>query len=131
MESNMYSSTKKYSEVEDEEYETSDEEIEDSKLISLYSNQPKNFKQGVKLSFKSINKNYNLTKDEFLRLIENVNETNNYDKSIKLLLKRSPLLLLRPMIGTTEILLKTLMGLTNEINSVDQIESRDKYKTED
>lgn len=131
VESNIYSSHKKYSEVEDEEYESSDEELEETKLISLYSNQPKNFKQGVKLSFNSINKNYNLTKGEFLKLLESVNETSNYEESVKLLLRKSPLLLLRPMIGTTEILLKTLMGLSNEINSVDQIESKDKYKSQE
>lgn len=129
VESNIYNSNRKYQEIDDKvkSYD-SDEEIEEEKLISLYSNQPKNFKQGINYSFKSINKNYDLTKNEFLKLIEKVNELDNYEESLKILLKKSPLLLIRPLIGTTEVLSKTLMGLSNEISSVDRLESHDKYK---
>lgn len=129
VESNIYNSNKKYQEIDDKakNYD-SDEEIEEEKLISLYSNQPKNFKQGINYSFKSINKNYDLTKNEFLNLIEKFNELDNYEDSLKVLLKKSPLLLIRPLIGTTEVLSKTLMGLSNEISSVDRLESHDKYK---
>ncbi|EGV64688.1 hypothetical protein CANTEDRAFT_120534 [Yamadazyma tenuis ATCC 10573] len=123
--------TKKYSEIEEEADDTGDsseEEIEETKLVSLYSNQPKNFKQGIQLSFNSINKNYNLTKDEFLKLIERINESETYEDSLKIILKKSPLLLLRPMIGTTEMISKTLIGLSNEISSTEHLESKDKYK---
>lgn len=132
-ESNIYQNpqNQKYSEVDEEGIvDSSEEEVEETKLVSLYSNQPKNFKQGVQLSFKSLNKNYNLTKDEFLKLIEKVNESENYEDSLKIIFSKSPLLLLRPMIGTTEMILKTLIGLSNQINTGEHIESKDKYKSE-
>lgn len=128
---NIYNSShiKKYSEMEDPDPESSeDEDIEDAKLVSLYANQPQNFKQGIEYSFKSISKNYNITRNEFIKLIEKFNELDNYEESLKILLKKSPLLVLRPLIGTTEVVSKALMGLSNEISSVDQIESRDKYQ---
>lgn len=134
---NIYqNSRQKYSDVDEindrygksEEYEDEDELIEDHKAISLYSNQPQNFKQGMILSYKSINKNYKLTKNEFLQLIEKLNESSNYEESMKVLLQKSPLLVLRPMIGTTEIISKTLMGLSNEINKTELRENQDKYK---
>ena len=50
--------------------------------------------------------------------------------SLAAIAKSSPILLMRPIIGTTEALLKVLMGLSNEIDDRYVIENKDKYKEE-
>ncbi|KAK6465301.1 autophagy-related protein 2 [Scheffersomyces coipomensis] len=103
------------------------EEI-DEKLISLYSNQPESAREGLALAYKSLGKNLNLTKKQIINLKNELNETDNFQDAFITVLKSSPVILIRPIIGTTEAISKTLMGIGNEIDSKHMIESKDKYR---
>ncbi|KAK6457982.1 autophagy-related protein 2 [Scheffersomyces xylosifermentans] len=106
----------------------SDEEEEDEKLISLYSNQPETIQEGIKLAYNSFGKNLKLTKRQIINLKKELNQSDNFQESLMSVIKSTPIILIRPIIGTTEALSKTLMGLSNEIDSKHMIESKDKYR---
>lgn len=110
----------------DEKEELDDEDA--IKLVSLYSNQPENTQQGLKLAYKSLGENFKITKKAVNNLRKELNASSNVQESLKSMVKSSPILIIRPMIGTTEALLKALMGISNEIDSNHIVESKDKYR---
>lgn len=114
-------------EIEALEKEELDEE-DAIKLVSLYSNQPENTQQGLQSAYKSLGKNFKITKEALQNLQHDLSASPNVQESLKTLLKSSPVLIIRPMIGTTEALLKALLGISNEIDSNKIIESKDKYR---
>ncbi|KAG7665878.1 ATG2 [[Candida] subhashii] len=121
-------------EDEDEEeydiYAYDNEDELQEKLVSLYSNQPENIKQGLKSAYKSIGRNLKLTGKQLVNLKNELNESESFQESMATVLRNSPIILIRPMIGTTEALSKTLMGLSNKVDSRHMIEKRDKYRSE-
>lgn len=97
------------------------------KPVSLYLNQPANMQQGVEYAYKSINKNIKQTQRRVLQLIEELEDADSLGETFKVLLQGTPHVVIRPIIGTTEAISKTLMGLGNNIDSQYLRESRDKY----
>lgn len=119
---------------EDESYESlGDEDLDEEtfeisrKLISLYSNQPINSQEGLKLAYKALGHNLGDMRANIIRLRNEVSDSVGFQESLSAVVRSTPLLFLRPMIGTSEALLKTLMGISNEIDSKNIIEARDKY----
>lgn len=115
-------------EGEEDEADDSSADEEGEKLISLYSNQPENIQEGMKLAYKSFGNNLKITKRQLINLKNELNESENIQDSLKSILKSSPIIFIRPIIGSTEALSKALMGLGNEIDSKRIVESRDKYR---
>ena len=118
----------------DEGYESlGDEDLDEEtfeisrKLISLYSNQPINSQEGLKLAYKALGHNLGDMRANLMRLRNEVSDSVGFQESLSTIVRSTPHLFLRPMIGTTEALLKTLMGISNEIDSKNIIEARDKY----
>lgn len=101
---------------------------EQQKLISLYSNQPETIEEGIKLAYKSMGKNLSSTKKIILKLKDEVNDAETMQEALITVLKSSPIVLIRPLIGTTEAVSKTLMGLSNEVDPTRLQESKDKYR---
>lgn len=99
----------------------------DFKKVSLYSNPPENIEQGLKSAYKSLSSNLGSTKKTLLNLKHEINQSHNFQESLVSVVKSSPIIIIRPLIGTTEALLKTLMGLSNEIDSKNLKDSRNKY----
>lgn len=100
------------------------------KMVSLYSNQPSNAKDGLKSAYKSLEKNMKTTKSKIIRLKNDLNGAENFQDSLVKIAKSSPVIVIRPMIGTTEAVMKTLMGISNGIDSRYIVESQDKYRSE-
>lgn len=115
-----------YQELDEKEEDLDEEDV--VKLVSLYSNQPENTQQGLKLAYRSLGENFKITKKAVNSLRKELNASSNVQDSIKSMVKSSPILIIRPMIGTTEALLKALMGISNEIDSNHIVESKDKYR---
>ena len=122
----------KFDEVDDNDKEDEDEDdtdrLEQEKLISLYSNQPATIEDGIKSAYKSMGKNLLSTKKVILRLKDDVNDAESFQEALITVLKSSPIVLIRPLIGTTEAISKTFMGIGNEIDPQKMIESKDKYQ---
>lgn len=105
------------------------EDMDEEKLVSLYSNQPESIQEGLKLAYKSMNKNLGVTKRKILNLKNEINETDNFQESLVSVIKSGPVIIIRPLIGTTEAISKTLMGIGNGIDAKYLKESRDKYRS--
>lgn len=105
------------------------DEEQQEKLISLYSNQPETVQQGLKSAYKSLGRNFASTKRTLVKLKKEIDESESFQESLVSVIKSSPVILIRPIIGTTEAVLQTLMGLGNQIDSKHLIEAKDKYGT--
>lgn len=99
------------------------------KQVSLYSDQPENAQQGLKLAYRAFGKNIESTKKTLAKLRDDIVASESLQEQLFSVLKLSPVILIRPIIGTTEAVLKTLMGLSNEINSLHIVEGHDKYRS--
>lgn len=107
-----------------------EEELEPlEKQVSLYSDQPENTQEGLKLAYRAFGKNIESTKKTLSKLRDEIVASESLQEQLASVLKLSPVILIRPIIGTTEAVLKTLMGLSNEIDSRHIVESRDKYRS--
>ncbi|KAI5968854.1 ATG2 [Candida margitis] len=121
--------------ADDEKYdiyaieETDKDELK-QKMVSLYSNQPESFQQGLLSAYKSLGKNFKLTGKQLTKLKKELDKQETVPDSIATVLKNSPVILIRPMIGTTEALSRTLMGIGNVIDPKHMVENKDKYRSE-
>ncbi|KAG5417348.1 ATG2 [Candida metapsilosis] len=109
--------------------EANEEELK-QKMISLYSNQPETFQQGLLSAYKSLGRNFKLTGKQLTKLRKELDKQETVQDSIVTVLKNSPVILIRPMIGTTEALSKALMGIGNVIDPKQMVEIKDKYRSE-
>lgn len=98
------------------------------KLVSLYSNQPSNAKEGLVSAYKSLGRNLKLTKKSLQRLKDDLVDSDTIQDLLTTIAKRSPVIIIRPVIGTTEAVVKTLMGISNQVDSRHIRDSRDKYR---
>ncbi|KAM3118769.1 hypothetical protein RJF_3245 [Candidozyma auris] len=116
----------------DEDKELDQEEVElAQKMVSLYSNQPVNTKEGLKYAYKSLGKNLKSTKKTIAGLSEELRRAENLQEQLSSVARTSPMIVIRPMIGTTEAIMKTLMGLSNEIDPTYIVENREKYGSDE
>lgn len=97
------------------------------KALSLYSGQPRNTKEGLKFAYSLIGKNFKTTKKKFRSLTKELQEAESLQDQVMSIAKSSPVLVIRPMIGTTEAVMKTLMGVSNQVDSKYVTENIDKY----
>ncbi|SGZ48041.1 CIC11C00000001137 [Sungouiella intermedia] len=115
----------------DEEEDQDEEDGEyTEKMVSLYSNQPANVKEGLKSAYKSLEKNIKTTKKKLIGLRNDLQDAENFQELLATIAKSSPVIVIRPMIGTTEAVMKTLMGLGNGIDSRYMTENQDKYRSD-
>lgn len=120
-------------EVSNPDNQLSDEEEDNEyveKMVSLYSNQPSNATEGFKSAFKSLGKNMKSTKKKLAGLKNELKDAENFQEQITSIAKSSPVIVIRPMIGTTEAVMKALMGISNGIDSRYMKESQDKYRND-
>lgn len=105
-----------------------DDKVE--KMVSLYSNQPSNAKEGLISAYKSLGKNLKITKKSLKKLKDDLKDSDTIQDLLTTIAKLSPVIVIRPVIGTTEAVVKTLMGISNQVDSKHIKESQDKYRSE-
>ncbi|WLF77240.1 autophagy- protein 2 [Lodderomyces elongisporus] len=115
--------------IEEEDEEVEVEELR-QKMISLYSNQPETMQQGFKSAYKSLGTNFKVTQKQLKKLKRDLEGKETVQDTLLTVLKSSPIILIRPVIGTTEAIAKTLMGIGNVIDSKHIVENKDKYRSE-
>lgn len=101
-------------------------------IVSLYANQPLNIQEGLEEAYRSLEKHlqvaYNMIwkqKDEYL---QSINSTSPSAAAVSVA-KIAPIAIIRPLIGTTEAISKTLQGLANQLDHDNIDELKDKYKS--
>ena len=124
-----------------------DEEMDEDtrELISKYAEQPVNVKDGVQSAYRSLKRNLNSAAQTILAVPMEVYErsgnevcipmmycpyclTNGRQGAVRAVVRAVPIAVLKPMIGATEAVSKTLLGLQNTLDPNIRQENQAKYK---
>jgi autophagy-related protein 2 len=97
-------------------------------IISLYSNQPKNFNEGLKIAYKSIQRNFSTAKDAIYEASIKASESETTSEAVYELAKATPVIFIRPVIAATEAISKSLLGGVNDIDPDERQKANEKYK---
>ncbi|WWD01656.1 hypothetical protein V866_008601 [Kwoniella sp. B9012] len=96
--------------------------------VSRYADQPEGVKQGVQAAYKSLSKNVNAAAQTILAVPMEVYERSGDDGPLRAVVRAVPIAVLKPMIGTSEAVSKTLLGMRNSLDPSARNELGDKYK---
>ncbi|KAH9951459.1 hypothetical protein B0H21DRAFT_719094 [Amylocystis lapponica] len=97
-------------------------------LISRYADQPVNVKEGVQSAYKSLRKNFNSAAQTILAVPMEVYERSGNEGPVRAVVRAVPIAVLKPMIGASEAVSKTLLGLHNSLDPNIRYENEAKYK---
>ncbi|KAI0374905.1 hypothetical protein BV20DRAFT_1032957 [Pilatotrama ljubarskyi] len=97
-------------------------------LISKYADQPTNVKEGVKSAYKSLKHNLNSAAQTILAVPMEVYERSGNEGPVRAVVRAVPIAVLKPMIGASEAVSKTLLGLQNTLDPNIRQENEAKYK---
>lgn len=129
----------------DEELETSqDDEVE---LTSKYAQQPADIKEGVQFAYKSLQRNLSSAAQTILAvpmevyersgnevrlhckiILYNQQSSHIWQGPVRSVIRAVPIAVLKPMIGASEAVSKTLLGLHNTLDPNVRLENEAKYK---
>ncbi|TPX71746.1 hypothetical protein SpCBS45565_g00876 [Spizellomyces sp. 'palustris'] len=96
--------------------------------VSKYSEQPRDVKEGVELAYRSLSRNVATAARTVFAVPMEVYENNGAQGTVRAVIRAVPVAVLKPMIGATEAVSKTLMGLQNTIDPSKRLQMEDKYK---
>ncbi|KAI0807392.1 hypothetical protein C8Q74DRAFT_59220 [Fomes fomentarius] len=107
-----------------------DAELDDetADLISKYAEQPVNVKEGVQFAYRSLKRNLNSAAQTILAVPMEVYERSGNEGAVRAVVRAVPIAVLKPMIGATEAVSKTLLGLQNTLDPNIREENEAKYK---
>ncbi|KAI0721077.1 hypothetical protein C8T65DRAFT_601842 [Cerioporus squamosus] len=97
-------------------------------LISKYAEQPENVKEGVQSAYRSLKRNLNSAAQTILAVPMEVYERSGNEGAVRAVVRAVPIAVLKPMIGATEAVSKTLLGLQNTLDPNIRQENEAKYK---
>ncbi|THG98961.1 hypothetical protein EW026_g3308 [Hermanssonia centrifuga] len=97
-------------------------------LISRYADQPTNVKEGVKSAYKSLRRNLNSAAQTILAVPMEVYERSGNEGAVRAVVRAVPIAVLRPMIGASEAVSQTLLGLHNTLDPNVRMDNEAKYK---
>jgi len=106
--------------------EASPEEIRNT--ISKYAEQPVGMTEGMQLAYKSLQQNFRSAAQTILAVPMEVYENSGQGGAMKAVVRAVPIAVLKPMIGASEAVSKTLMGLHNTLDPSIQLDNDAKYK---
>ena len=96
--------------------------------VSLYANQPVGVVQGIYSAYGSMGRNLAIAKHAVTDIKAEAAETGSAQGAAMAIMRATPIALIRPMIGATEAVSKTLLGVTNQMDP-DQIQyMEEKYR---
>lgn len=98
------------------------------RAISLYADQPQNLRQGLTQGLNGIVRNLASTRDAIVAMPKDLDYEQDAAAATKATARAVPLAVLRPLIGTTEAISKTLLGLRNGLDPNQKKLNEDKYK---
>lgn len=86
------------------------------KKTSLYADQPLGIVQGVRGGYAGLMRDLSVARDAIIAVPAEVMETQSAQGAAKVVLKAAPTIILRPVIGASKAIGKTLMGATNSLD---------------
>ncbi|CAI2167831.1 9475_t:CDS:10 [Funneliformis geosporum] len=110
----------------DEEFDSEEENIKE--LISKYADQPADLNEGIEAAYKSLRANIGTAAHTIFAVPMEVYEKTGTQGTVKAVIRAVPVAVLKPMIGASEAVSKTLLGLRNTIDPNKKLQMEDKYK---
>ncbi|KAH9843042.1 uncharacterized protein C8Q71DRAFT_735660 [Rhodofomes roseus] len=101
---------------------------EESDLISRYAEQPMNVQEGMQSAYRSLSRNFNSAAQTILAVPMEVYERSGNEGPVRAVVRAVPIAVLKPMIGASEAVSKTLLGLHNQLDPNVRHENEAKYK---
>lgn len=101
---------------------------EGPKTISLYANQPMDVKEGLSLAYASFGKNLAAARQVLVAAGMRASESGSAQNAALEIAKATPVAFVRPLIGTTEAISRTLQGGVNYFNPDERLNWEEKYK---
>lgn len=98
-----------------DDYDGDDDE-ERVKVISLYADQPRNVTQGLRNAGVSFKRNLHSAREAIRAVPGEVAERGSAQGMVQAVARAAPIAVLRPMIGASEAISKTLLGATNSMD---------------
>ncbi|KAJ5976277.1 hypothetical protein N7481_009984 [Penicillium waksmanii] len=110
--------------VSDENRDDEDE----AKKISLYADQPIGVVQGLRGAFRGLERDLLLARDAIVAVPGEVVESGSATAAARAVWKRAPTVVLRPAIGVSKAVGRTLLGAGNTLDPSNRRKMEDKYK---
>lgn len=99
-----------------------------NEAVSLYANQPLTLKQGIYSAYDSLGHNLSLAKTAVASIKSDAVASGSAGGTAKAIMRATPIALIRPMIGATEAVSRTLLGATNQMDPNQALDIEEKYK---
>ncbi|KAF5373651.1 hypothetical protein D9758_000606 [Tetrapyrgos nigripes] len=113
----------------DEDFAFSGPEFaDDGAPISKYAEQPTNVREGIQSAYKTLQKNLNSAAQTILAVPMEVYERSGNEGPVHSVIRAVPIAVLKPMIGASEAVSKTLLGLHNSLDPNLRLDNDMKYK---
>ncbi|KAI0024322.1 hypothetical protein F4780DRAFT_658806 [Xylariomycetidae sp. FL0641] len=109
-------------------WEEEDFEDEEPKQISLYADQPTGVVQGLRGAYASLARDLHVARDAIIAVPGEVIQSASAQGAAKVVLKRAPTIVFRPLIGSSKAIGQTLMGATNSLDPQNRRRMDEKYK---
>ncbi|KAF8447739.1 hypothetical protein L210DRAFT_3527080 [Boletus edulis BED1] len=109
-------------------YENEYADGSDEELISRYAAQPAGLKEGVQTAYHSLQRNLLSAAQTILAVPMEIYERSGEEGAVRAVVRAVPIAVLKPMIGASEAVSKTLMGLHNTLDPNVRLENEAKYK---
>ncbi|KAG9087874.1 autophagy- protein 2 [Ceratobasidium sp. 370] len=114
--------------VGDGDEDMSEEGSGDERMISRYAEQPRDVRQGIQSASRALRKNATTAAQTILAIPMEVYEQTENEGPIRAVVRAVPIAVLRPMIGATEAVGQTLLGLRNSLDPAAAIDEGSKWK---
>ncbi|KAF8676906.1 Autophagy-related protein 2 CAD motif [Rhizoctonia solani] len=111
-----------------EEGDTDEEGSGDERMISRYSQQPRDVTEGVRSGARALRRNATAAAQTILAIPMEVYEQTEGEGSLRAVVRAVPIAVLRPMIGATEAVGQTLLGLRNSLDPYVAVDEGAKWK---
>lgn len=100
------------------------------RIISLYADQPKDFSTGLQDAYTSVSRSFGMAYNSMKKAREDLKDVQGAQDAAYTVAKAAPVAVIRPLIGMTEAVSKTLQGLNNQIDQGQSSDLKDKYKSQ-
>ncbi|KAL7422146.1 autophagy-related protein 2 [Cryptotrichosporon argae] len=105
-----------------------DEDDEGARATSRFASQPHDVREGVTAAYESLSRNISGAAQTILAIPMEVYERSGDDGPLRAVVRAVPIAVLKPMIGASEAVSKTLLGMRNSLDPQIRRELEDKYK---
>lgn len=96
--------------------------------VSLYADQPRGVKQGLQSAYDSLGRNLSIAKNAVAEIKTEAVRSGSAQGAAIAVVKAAPIAIIRPMIGATEAVSRTLLGVTNQMDPEQLRDIEEKYR---